>query len=154
MDANEALITEGMIRMGNGLGLRVIGEGIEEAAQAERMRELGCDAAQGYFFGRPMARESVVACLTPEGGLATVRRSGAAGVEVPEDPIDVIVPAVGVPLVVAQVTKHGDHASRLDHELEEMPFDRLVGPPAVLDDPLVADVDNPATTPHDLDGMG
>ena len=56
MDANQALITEGMIRMGNALGLRVIGEGIEQLAQAERMRELGCDAGQGYFFGRPMAR--------------------------------------------------------------------------------------------------
>jgi len=154
MDANQALITEGMIRMGNALGLRVIGEGIEEAEQSERMRELGCDAAQGYFFGRPMARESVVASLTPEGGLASARRSGLASVEAPDDPIAAIMPTIGVPLVVAQITKHGDHASRLDQELEEMPLDGLVGPPAVLDDPLVADVDNPATTPHDLDGMG
>ena len=154
MDANQALITEGMIRMGNALGLRVIGEGIEEAAQWERMRELGCDAAQGYFFGRPMARESVVASLTPDGGLASARRSGFASVEAPDDPIDAVMPSVDIPLVVAQITERGDHAARLDHELEEMPLDRLVGPPAVLHDPLVADVDNPATTPHDLDGMG
>jgi len=154
MDANQALITEGMIRMGNALGLRVIGEGIEEAAQWERMRELGCDAAQGYFFGRPMARESVVASLTPEGGLASAKRSGFASVEAPDDPIDAVMPSVDIPLVVAQITERGDHASRLDHELEEMPLDRLVGPPAVLHDPLVTDVDNPAPPPHDLDGMG
>jgi diguanylate cyclase len=154
MDANQALITEGMIRMGNALGLRVIGEGIEEAAQSERMRELGCDAAQGYFFGRPMARESVLACLSPDGGLVSARHSGFASVEAPDDPVDVIVPSIGVPVVVAQITKHGDHASRLDHELEEVSLDRLVGPPAVLHDPLVADVDNPAATPPDLDGMG
>jgi len=31
----------------------VIAEGIETASQAERARALGCDAIQGYFFGRP-----------------------------------------------------------------------------------------------------
>ena len=154
MDANQALITEGMVHMGNALGLRVIGEGIEQAAQSERMRELGCDAGQGYFFGRPMARESIIASLTPEGGLISARRSGFASAEAPDDAMGAIMPAVGVPLVVAKITEHGDHAARLDHELEEMPLDRLVGPPAVLNDPLVADVDNPAATPHDLDGMG
>jgi len=154
MDANQALITEGMIHMGNALGLRVIGEGIEEAAQSDRMRDLGCDAGQGYFFGRPMARESIVASLTPEGGLVSARRSGFASAEAPDEPVEAIMPAVGVPLVVAKITKHGDHASGLDHKLEEMPLDRLVGPPAVLNDPLVAEIDNPAATPHDLDGMG
>ncbi len=154
MDANQALITEGMIRMGNALGLRVIGEGIEEATQAERLRELGCDAGQGYFFGRPMARESIVASLASDGGLVSSRRSGLTSVEVPDDPIDTTMPAIGVPLVIAKVAEHGDHPAGLDHQLEEMPLDRLVGPPAVLDDPLVADVDNPPAAPRDLDGMG
>ena len=63
MDPNQALITEGMVRMGNALGLRVIGEGIEQAVQSERMLELGCDAGQGYFFGRPMAREAIPGCV-------------------------------------------------------------------------------------------
>ena len=119
-----------------------------------QVRELGCDAAQGYFFGRPMARESVVASLTPEGGLASAKRSGFASVEALDDPIDAVMPSVDIPLVVAQITERGDHASRLDHELEEMPLDRLIGPPAVLHDPLVTDVDNPPPPPHDLDGMG
>jgi hypothetical protein len=154
MDANQALITEGMVRMGNALGLRVIGEGIEEREQSVRMRELGCDAGQGYFFGRPMARESIVASLTPDGGLVSSRRSSLVSVEVPDDPVEAIVPTVGVPLVIAQISKHGDHAPRVDHELEEMPLDRPIGPPAVLHDPLVADVDNPAAAPHELDGMG
>ena len=57
MDANQALITEGMIHMGNALGLRVIGEGIEQARASRTHPGLGCDAGQGYFFGRPMSRD-------------------------------------------------------------------------------------------------
>jgi diguanylate cyclase (GGDEF)-like protein/PAS domain S-box-containing protein len=39
--------------MAHSFGLRSIAEGVEESAQAEALLALGCDEAQGYYFGRP-----------------------------------------------------------------------------------------------------
>lgn len=36
------------------LGLRIVAEGVENAAQLERARELGCDRIQGYLIGVPV----------------------------------------------------------------------------------------------------
>jgi diguanylate cyclase (GGDEF)-like protein len=41
------------IDLGHALGLRVVTEGIEDAATLELLTELGCDLGQGYFIGRP-----------------------------------------------------------------------------------------------------
>ena len=38
---------------------RVVGEGIETAAQLERLRALGCDVGQGYHFSRPLPKKDV-----------------------------------------------------------------------------------------------
>jgi len=155
MDPNQALMTEGMVRMGNALGLRVIGEGIEEAAQSERMLELGCDSGQGYFFGRPMAREAVAGCIDHDGRLTSGKRSSGSGdVGMFDDSVEAVVPTVGVPLVVAQITERRDYTPGLDDKFKEVALDRMIGPPAVLNDPLVPDRDHPAPAPHDLDGMG
>ena len=35
------------------LGLRTVAEGVESMAQIEILRALGCDSAQGYYFGKP-----------------------------------------------------------------------------------------------------
>jgi len=45
--------------MASGLGLEVVAEGVETQAQLDRLIELGCDAAQGYFLGRPGGPELV-----------------------------------------------------------------------------------------------
>jgi EAL domain-containing protein (putative c-di-GMP-specific phosphodiesterase class I) len=37
------------------LGMTVVAEGIETAAEVEMLRELGCDIIQGYYFGKPMS---------------------------------------------------------------------------------------------------
>ena len=42
-----------MIRMAHELGLRVVAEGVEDTAQRDILRQLGCDAAQGFLFARP-----------------------------------------------------------------------------------------------------
>jgi EAL domain-containing protein (putative c-di-GMP-specific phosphodiesterase class I) len=40
--------------MAHSLGLTCIAEGVERPEQAERMRVLGCDSAQGYLWARPV----------------------------------------------------------------------------------------------------
>ena len=46
-------VINAVIRLGKALGLNVVGEQVETEHQARVLRELGCDRAQGYYFGRP-----------------------------------------------------------------------------------------------------
>ena len=50
---NEAIV-RAIIQMAGGLGLSTIAEGIEDIITANRIRELGCDEAQGYFYALPL----------------------------------------------------------------------------------------------------
>ena len=42
-----------LVSLAHALNLTVTAEGVETAGQAERLRAIGCDAAQGWHFGRP-----------------------------------------------------------------------------------------------------
>jgi diguanylate cyclase (GGDEF)-like protein/PAS domain S-box-containing protein len=48
-----AALVQGLLQLGNGMGLQVIAEGIEDGDQARWLLEHGCAMAQGYAFGRP-----------------------------------------------------------------------------------------------------
>ena len=49
----DAAVVDAVIRLGAALKVSVVAEGIEDAATAIRLRELGCPLGQGYHFGRP-----------------------------------------------------------------------------------------------------
>jgi EAL domain-containing protein (putative c-di-GMP-specific phosphodiesterase class I) len=49
---DEAIIAS-IVAIAHGLGFRVIAEGIEDGSQLRRIAALGCDEAQGFYFGRP-----------------------------------------------------------------------------------------------------
>jgi EAL domain-containing protein (putative c-di-GMP-specific phosphodiesterase class I) len=49
-----AAIVSGVVTMAEALGMTVVAEGIEDPAQVEELRALGCTYAQGFFFARPM----------------------------------------------------------------------------------------------------
>jgi diguanylate cyclase (GGDEF)-like protein len=53
VDRNDHAIVTTIIAMGRTLDLRTIAEGVETLQQAEALLALGCDEAQGYYFGRP-----------------------------------------------------------------------------------------------------
>lgn len=46
-------IVKAIVTMCEGLDLEVVAEGIEEKADAEKLKELGCGMGQGYFYGKP-----------------------------------------------------------------------------------------------------
>ncbi len=52
-----------MIVMAHQLGLKVVAEGVETAAQHEWLRAAGCDHAQGYHYARPLPPEAFEAAL-------------------------------------------------------------------------------------------
>ncbi len=55
------------INLGHEMGLRVVAEGIEDAATLARLTELGCDLAQGDYISRPVPADELppVGTATP-----------------------------------------------------------------------------------------
>ena len=57
VDPNDAAIAKTIVALAHSLGLGVISEGVETAAQRDFLAHAGCHAHQGYFFSRPLAIE-------------------------------------------------------------------------------------------------
>jgi diguanylate cyclase (GGDEF)-like protein len=53
-EGGELALYEAIVAMAHKLGLKVVAEGVETAAQRKLLAEAGCDYAQGYMFGHPM----------------------------------------------------------------------------------------------------
>jgi diguanylate cyclase (GGDEF)-like protein/PAS domain S-box-containing protein len=51
--ADQRRLLQGMIGLGKGLGMDVIVEGVENEDELRVVRDLGCDAVQGFCFARP-----------------------------------------------------------------------------------------------------
>ncbi|MFF0522549.1 putative bifunctional diguanylate cyclase/phosphodiesterase [Actinomadura nitritigenes] len=51
---DDAVIVRSIVDLVRTLGLRSVAEGVEDPQTARLLREMGCDAAQGWHFGRPM----------------------------------------------------------------------------------------------------
>ena len=64
-DPADTPIVQAVISLAHGLGIDVVAEGIETAAQARILQELDCDRGQGYLFSRPLpgGRDGVAARL-------------------------------------------------------------------------------------------
>lgn len=58
-DRQDELIVESTIHLAHSLNLKVVAEGVEDSALIERLSAMGCDEAQGYHIGRPMALTQV-----------------------------------------------------------------------------------------------
>ncbi|MFD5703638.1 putative bifunctional diguanylate cyclase/phosphodiesterase [Streptomyces lasiicapitis] len=52
-DPIDLKIVEGIVSLAHSLDLAVTVEGVETGAQADQLRELGCDTAQGWYYARP-----------------------------------------------------------------------------------------------------
>jgi diguanylate cyclase (GGDEF)-like protein/PAS domain S-box-containing protein len=67
----DEIVVEAMIQLAHRLGLTVTAECVETAAQAERLRRIGCDTGQGWLYSRPVGAERISLLM---GGLVAARR--------------------------------------------------------------------------------
>jgi EAL domain-containing protein (putative c-di-GMP-specific phosphodiesterase class I) len=56
---DESALTRAVVELGRTLGLKVVAEGVEEEAQAEVLRSINCELAQGYLFSRPLPESAM-----------------------------------------------------------------------------------------------
>jgi EAL domain-containing protein (putative c-di-GMP-specific phosphodiesterase class I) len=54
IDANDAAIASTIVALAHHMGLDVIAEGVETAAQADFLVSIGCCAFQGFLYGQPV----------------------------------------------------------------------------------------------------
>jgi EAL domain-containing protein (putative c-di-GMP-specific phosphodiesterase class I) len=54
VNTNDIMIVNTAIDLGHNLGLSVVAEGVENKDTYDRLTNLGCNVAQGYFMSRPL----------------------------------------------------------------------------------------------------
>ncbi len=59
-DPGDAVVARTIVALGHSMGLNVIAEGVETQAQRDHLHGMGCDAFQGYYFGRPVAPDALL----------------------------------------------------------------------------------------------
>ena len=74
-DEAKIILTE-LTKMAIGLGIDTVCEGVEKKEQVDFLSEIGCTKIQGYYYGKPMAFESI---------LARVREGAYPGYENPAE---------------------------------------------------------------------
>jgi diguanylate cyclase (GGDEF)-like protein/PAS domain S-box-containing protein len=74
INAHDQLIVRSTIQLAHGLGLLVVAEGVENSDVLARLREMGCDQAQGYYFTRPLPPRQLREWLAGPG--ASLARGG------------------------------------------------------------------------------
>ena len=63
-DRGDTAIVSGTIDLAHALGLEVVAEGVETEDQLDKLRDLGCDMAQGFFLSVPLPAGEIPALLT------------------------------------------------------------------------------------------
>jgi len=58
-DKSNLQIVQAIISLSNELGIGVVAEGIEDGAQLDQLKKLGCEFGQGYYLSNPMDRSKM-----------------------------------------------------------------------------------------------
>lgn len=67
-DPNDTVMVLGIISLAHAMGLKVVAEGVETEEQLQRLREMGCDMAQGYYFTKPLRSAEAAELLASDPG--------------------------------------------------------------------------------------
>ena len=92
LDTGDPTLVATQIAMAHGLGLGVVAEGVETAAQLEYLRNAGCGQVQGYFISYPLGAPEIRALLA---GRAEWTASRIESTEEPRTPSDLRRPDAG-----------------------------------------------------------
>jgi diguanylate cyclase (GGDEF)-like protein len=81
IDPAAHVLIDGLLTIGNGLGVQVVAEGVETTHQRDMLQEMGCHVVQGYFYGMAASVSETKFRLAAEGyhfGRHRHSRAGAA----------------------------------------------------------------------------
>ncbi|MGY1609764.1 putative bifunctional diguanylate cyclase/phosphodiesterase [Geodermatophilus sp. SYSU D00700] len=90
-EPSSAALVQGLLQLGQGMGLQVIAEGIEDLDQAEWLRRHGCAMAQGYAFGRPAPLPSRADATAAEALVGQAAEEAAAVLEAVTGELEAVV---------------------------------------------------------------
>jgi PAS domain S-box-containing protein len=78
-DVETAEIVRVIVMLARGLRLGVVAEGVETQAQADWLKDIGCELAQGYLFSRPVPGETIAQLLGNVANASATPQAKAAG---------------------------------------------------------------------------
>lgn len=59
-DENDAMIVRSIIDLAHNIGIKVVAEGVENQQIYEKLKEMGCDAVQGYYMCPPVTADDLI----------------------------------------------------------------------------------------------
>jgi EAL domain-containing protein (putative c-di-GMP-specific phosphodiesterase class I) len=62
-DADNGMIVQSTVDLGQNLGLKVVAEGVESEEAWRRLAAMGCDTAQGFFLAKPLPVEELMSFI-------------------------------------------------------------------------------------------
>src|SRR5882762_8204129 len=77
-DVETGEIVRVIVMLAHGLRLKVVAEGVETQAQADLLRDIGCELAQGYLYSKPVPAETIEQMLSNAANASANTRSKAA----------------------------------------------------------------------------
>jgi diguanylate cyclase (GGDEF)-like protein len=79
--SDDKVVVKSIVDLAGALGIRSVAEGVESAEIASALLAMGCVAAQGWYFGRPLNAASATAWLVEHGAPAVLDRWQEIGTE-------------------------------------------------------------------------
>ncbi|MBI2750100.1 MAG: EAL domain-containing protein [Burkholderiales bacterium] len=75
-DPEAVAVTQAVVAMGHALQIQIVAEGVETQQQIAYLREIGCDAFQGYRFSQAVSAAEFAKLLQRESGFDSLMGSG------------------------------------------------------------------------------